>query len=80
MLTKVQERGDSLALRIPKTIAVDARIENDSIVEILVIDGQIVVKPVVAPKWTLDEFVAGVNVNTSRQETDTSLALGNEAW
>jgi antitoxin MazE len=48
MLTKVQKWGNSLALRIPKAFALDAQLKNDSVVEVSLVDGQIVIKPVAA--------------------------------
>lgn len=80
MLTKVQKWGNSLALRIPKAFALDAQIENDSIVELLFVDGQIVIKPIAPPKWTLDELLSGINADNIHHETDTGLSVGNEAW
>ena len=62
MLTKVQKWGNSLALRIPKSFAADAQLKNDSVVEISLVDGQIIVKPVTNPKLTLDQLLAGVTV------------------
>jgi antitoxin MazE len=80
MLTKVQRWGNSLALRIPKVFALDARLENDSLVEISFADGQIIVKPVSAPSWSLEELLAGINKNNIHHEVDTGFAVGNEAW
>ncbi len=80
MLTKVQKWGNSLALRIPKAFALDAQLENDSFVEISIVDGQIVITPVAAPSWTLEELLAGINKNNIHQEVDTGSAVGNEAW
>ena len=80
MLTKVQKWGNSLAVRIPKTFAADARLENDSLVEISFLDGQIVVKPLDAARWTLDELLAGVHPGNLHREADTGAAVGNEAW
>ncbi|MCX6067920.1 MAG: AbrB/MazE/SpoVT family DNA-binding domain-containing protein [Chloroflexi bacterium] len=80
MLTKVQKWGNSLALRIPKAFAIDAQLENDSVVEVSLIDGQIVIKPIVAPKWTLEQLLSGVNNDNLHHETDTGNAVGNEAW
>ena len=80
MLTKVQKWGNSLALRIPKTFAVDARIENDSVVEMSLVKGHIVVTPIAAPKWTLEQLLAGVNKENIHHETDTGLAVGKEVW
>ena len=80
MLTKVQKWGNSLALRIPKAFALDARLENDSLVEITIVEGQIVITPVVTPSWTLEELLAGINKHNIHHEVDTGFAVGNEAW
>ena len=80
MLTKIQKWGNSLALRIPKTFALDAQLENESFVEISFVDGQIIVKPVSAPVWTLEELLAGINKKNIHHEVDTGSAVGNEVW
>jgi len=80
MLTKVQKWGNSLALRIPKTFAHDAQLENDSMVEMSLVDGQIIIKPVTEPRWTLEELLAGVTKDNRHAETDTGAAVGNEVW
>jgi len=80
MLTKVQKWGNSLALRIPKAFALDAQLENDSFVEITISEGQIIITPVVAPSWTLEELLAGINKNNLHHEIDTGFAMGNEVW
>lgn len=78
MLTKVQKWGNSLALRIPKAFAVDAQLENDSLVEISLVKGQIVVTPVSASGWTLDELLAGITTENLHAEVETGSATGNE--
>ena len=80
MLTKVQKWGNSLALRIPKAFALDAQLENDSFVEITIVEGQIIITPVAAPSWTLEELLAGINKKNIHHEVDTGVATGNEAW
>lgn len=80
MLTKVQKWGNSLALRIPKAFALDAQLANNSFVEISISDGQIIIKPVPTPNWTLDELLAGINEDNIHHEVDTGIALGNETW
>jgi len=80
MLTKVQKWGNSLALRIPKAFARDARLENDSLVEISLFEGKIIVTPVEAPSWTLDDLLAGINHENIHHEVDTGSAVGNEVW
>lgn len=80
MLTKVQKWGNSLALRIPKAFATDAHLENDTVVEVSLVEGQIVVKPVAAPEWTLDKLLAGINRRNLHHEIDTGDAAGKEVW
>ena len=80
MLTKVQKWGNSLALRIPKAFALEVQLKNESIVEVSLIDGQIVIKPVASPTWTLEQLLSGVNNANLHHETDTGNVVGNEVW
>jgi antitoxin MazE len=80
MLTKVRKWGNSFAVRILKAFTADARLENNTLVEILLVDGQIVVKPLSNAEWTLENLLAAVNPNNLHHETDTGIAIGDEAW
>jgi antitoxin MazE len=80
MLTKVQKWGNSLALRIPKAFAEDARLESDSIVEVTLRNGQLVVKPVAPPEWTLEKLLAGVTKKNLHHEVDSGVPVGKESW
>jgi len=80
MLAKVQKWGNSLARRIPKAFAVDAQIDSDSLVEISLVEGTIVITPVSDTEWTLDELLAGVSDDNIHGEVDTGAAVGVEAW
>ena len=80
MLTKVQKWGNSLALRIPKTFARDAQLKDDSLVEMSLVDGEIVIKPVTERSWTLEQLLAGVTKNNLHAEIETGDAVGREAW
>jgi len=70
MHIKVQKWGNSLALRIPKSIAVDTQLENDSIVKVSVVEGQIIIKPIVKTDWTLEELLAGINEGNIHSEVE----------
>ena len=80
MQAKIQKWGNSLALRIPKAFAVDTHLGNNSLVEISVVDGQIIVKPVVKTDWTLEELLAGITKENIHREVETGMATGNEIW
>ena len=80
MQTRIQKWGNSLALRIPKSFAIDAQLEQDALVELTLTDGQIIVKPVKKPEWTLDKLLAGINKRNLHTEVDTGPAVGRETW
>jgi antitoxin MazE len=80
MLTKVQKWGNSLALRIPKTWALEARLENNSEVEISLIEGKLVITPLVTIKQDLAHLLSGVTKENLHNECDTGDATGKENW
>lgn len=81
MRTKVQKWGNSLALRLPKALAVDAQLEENAPVEVSLVEGRLVLQRVLtAPKWTLEELLAGVTSENLHDEVDTGAAAGHEAW
>jgi len=80
MRTKVQKWGNSLALRIPKAFALDAQLENNSVVDVSLIDGQIVIKPIPPNQWSLEQLLSDINSDNLHQEIDTGDAMGNEVW
>jgi antitoxin MazE len=80
MSTKIQKWGNSLAVRIHKVFALDARLENDSFVEITMVEGQIIITPFLASRWTLEELLKGIHKNNIHHEVDTGFAVGNEVW
>lgn len=80
MLTKVQKWGNSLALRIPKTWALEARLENNSEVEISLVEGKLVITPVVNIQEDLAHLLSGVTKENLYNECDTGEAAGKENW
>ena len=80
MKTRVQKWGNSLALRIPKSFAVEAGLECDSPVEVSLIDGKLVIAPAIKPKLTLKQLLAQVTKDNLHREVDTGLAVGSEVW
>lgn len=80
MLTKVQKWGNSLALRIPKTWALEARLENNSEVEISLVEGKLLITPVVTVREELAHLLSGVTEENLHNECDTGDAAGKENW
>ena len=60
MRIRIQKWGNSLALRIPKVFAAEARLEQDKFVEVSLVEGKLLIAPAVEPPVTLDQLLAGV--------------------
>ena len=80
MKTRVQKWGNSLALRIPKSFAAEAGLREDAPVELSLVKGKVVVKPVAPVTPTLAELLRGVTDENLHSEWDTGPAVGREVW
>lgn len=80
MQTKVQKWGNSLALRIPKAFADEIAIAPDSPVEVIIIDGKLVVVPIEEPEISLEELLASITPENLHGEVSTGTAVGHEVW
>jgi antitoxin MazE len=80
MRTRVQKWGHSLAVRIPAAFAREAGLDHDAVVDVALIDGKLIVTPLAAPLFTLDNLLAGITTDNLHSEQDTGSAIGSEAW
>lgn len=80
MRSKIQQWGNSLALRIPKAFADEAGLKKQSEVEVSFQDGKIVVFPAPPSQPTLEELLAKVTEENRHAEIDTGPAVGREVW
>lgn len=80
MKTQVQKWGNSLAIRIPKSFAQETNIENGSAVDVSLEDGEIVIKPLLEPQYSLDDFLAKITKSNIHKEIDTGEPQGKEVW
>ena len=78
MRVQIQKWGNSLALRIPKSFAVESKIEQGSTVEISLESGKIIVLPVARPEFSLAELLAQVTTENLHGEIDTGHPVGRE--
>ena len=77
--TQIQKWGNSLAIRIPKPLAVEVGLEQNSTVTVSIVDGKLVLEPV-KPDYTLTELLSQVTPENLHQEVETGAAVGNEVW
>jgi antitoxin MazE len=79
MVTRVQKWGNSLALRIPKSFAVQAKVAAGTAVDIAVESGRLVVRPV-RRRYRLRELLSRITARNRHSEVGTGSAVGREAW
>ena len=80
METRVQRWGNSLALRIPKLLAAEAGLTENSPVQLTLRDKQLVVVPLTKATLSLTALLAQVTDQNLHHEVDTDPAVGGEAW
>ena len=80
MKTRVQKWGNSLALRIPKSFAMEAGLRANAAVDLSLVDGTLVIQPVSAQALTLDELLRGITDDNIPGEWDTGKPVGKELW
>ena len=80
METQVRKWGNSLALRIPKPLAAEVGLGDNSPVELSLVEGKLVVSPLHQVEYSLECLLAQVTEENVHSEVDTGPAAGGEAW
>jgi antitoxin MazE len=78
--TKIQRWGNSLGLRIPRSLAEEAGVGAGSAVELSIQDGNVVVKPARRKRYELKDLLRGITARNMHGEVDTGRAVGREVW
>ena len=78
MQTKVQKWGNSLALRIPKSFALNIDIKQDEFVDLSIGNGKLIITPITEKEYSLKELLAGVSEDNLHGEFDTGIPVGKE--
>ena len=79
MDTKVQKWGNSLGVRIPRSVADEAKIRQGTAVRIEVRNQTIVIKPVGRLKYRLADLLRQVTRRNIHEEVSVGDAVGKEA-
>ena len=75
---KVKKWGNSLAIRIPKDIATTLSIDNNSIMELAVNNGMLIIRPKI--NTLLESLVSRISNENLHKAIDTGWSVGNEEW
>jgi antitoxin MazE len=80
MRTLVQKWGNSLAVRIPKSLASEAGLREDSAVDLSILEGKLIIQLRSEEPLRLDDLLRGVTEENLHAEWDTGPAVGKEIW
>ena len=80
MQIKVQKWGNSLAVRIPKAIAAQVSVTENSIVEISVDKNAVVFKRAKGKRLRLRDLVSGITKENMHSEFEWGAPVGKEIW
>ena len=80
MKTRVQKWGNSLAIRIPKSLAEDAGLRANGAVELSLSKGALSVRPIEPECPSLKDLLLGITDDNLQGEWDTGPAIGKEIW
>ncbi len=80
MEAHVQKWGNSLAVRIPKPLAVQLGLTNRSPIGLSLRGGELVITPVKRSSLKLSDLLAGGTEENLHEAIDTGPAVGREAW
>ena len=71
MQTKIKKWGNSLALRIPKSFALNANLRQNKLVDLSIDKERIIITPIDEKEYSLVELLEGVTESNLHGEFDT---------
>ncbi len=81
MQTQIKKWGNSLAIRIPKSFAVETSVKEGTIVNITLEDNKIIIEPVAKPvEYKLEELLSKVNEDNIHDQYFDDGPEGKEIW
>lgn len=80
MITKVKKWGNSLAVRIPSTVAKENQLHSGATIRLSSHDGQIVIAPVREQRYRLADLLKDVTHKNLHGEVPCGDAAGKEEW
>ena len=79
MKTHIQKWGNSLAVRIPRPFAEESNLREDSVVDISLRNGKLIVVPLEEVP-TLDELVKRITPRNRHRDIENGGPVGSEVW
>jgi antitoxin MazE len=79
MRSRISKWGNSLAIRIPRSVGREIELLEGAEVELVLRDGAIIITPV-SNNYSLEDLVQGITAENRHTETDWGEPKGSEVW
>lgn len=80
MESVIRKWGNSPALRLSSSLMKEAKLSIDQKVSVKVHRNRIIIEPLAAPEYKIEDLVAGINESNLHSETDVGAPVGREIW
>jgi antitoxin MazE len=80
MKTAVRKWGNSLVVRIPRTIAQETQLNNGTIIDLQIRTDAIIIRRSVPKRPSLKALVAQIQPSNRHAEENWGKAVGHEVW
>jgi antitoxin MazE len=80
MQVLIKKWGNSASVRIPATVMAAASISVDQAVDVREENGRIVIEPIRAPSYDLNDLLAQMAPETFPDDADFGAPVGDEVW
>ena len=80
MRVAVQKWGNSLAVRIPKAVAVESKLRQGSELELRLVNGSMLLRPIRRKRHLLAELLRGITKENVHPEMEWGGPVGREVW
>lgn len=78
MNSRILKWGNSLAVRIPKILADEMNMAENTSIQLTMKDGALQIAPLADPPWDLDDLLAGVTKDNLHEGWETGGPAGKE--
>lgn len=80
MAIQVKKWGNSASVCIPASVMAAASLRIDQEVDVREEGGRIIIEPITAPSYDLDQLLQAMVPTTLPETIDFGAEVGNEAW
>ena len=80
MKVQVKKWGNSASVRIPASVMAATKLTLDQVVDVREDGGRIIIEPVRAPAYDLDEMLDQMSADTFHDDIDFGPPVGREGW